>query len=105
MEDRSRKLKYRTFGRGFSPKLGIVAVVSRFIAAKRAAELHFAKTKTVAKAVRGAREFLQFCPAPGVQQIELFTAVRQTAEADSEQPNFSSHISMNAKKFSKHRKN
>src|SRR5467141_2194286 len=79
--------------------------MSRFIAAKRAAELHFAETKTVAETVRGAGEFFQFRAALGVQQIELFTAVSKAAEADSEQPDFSFHISMGAKEFLKHRKN
>ena len=75
------------------------------IVAKRAAELHFAETKTVAEAVRGPGEFFQFRTALGVQQIELFTAVREAAEADSEQPDFSSYIPMGAKEFLKHRKN
>jgi len=76
-----------------------------FIAAKRAAELHFAETKTVAEVVRGPSEFFQFRAALGVQQIELFTAVREAAETDSEQPDFSFYIPMGAKEFLKHRKN
>ena len=76
-----------------------------FIAAKRAAELHFAETKTVAETIRGAGEFFEFRAALGVEQIKLFTAVREAAEADSEQPDFSFHISMGAKEFLKHGKN
>src|SRR2546422_2640657 len=38
---------------------------------KRAAELQFAETKTVAETVRGAGKLFQFCAAFGVQQIEL----------------------------------
>src|SRR5229473_6077098 len=89
----------------FRRKLRIVAVVPGFIAAKRAAELHFAETKTVAEAVRGPGEFFQFRTALGVQQIELFTAVSEAAEADSEQSDFSFHVPMGAKEFLKHRKN
>src|SRR6266581_2482181 len=73
--------------------------------AKRAAELHFAETKTVAETVRGAGEFFQFCTAFGVQQIELFTAVSKATEADSEKPDFSFYISMNAEELLKHGKN
>src|SRR5260370_10375246 len=80
-------------------------MVAGFTAGKRAAELHFAETKTVAEAVRGAGEFFQFRAALGVQQIELFTAVSEAAEAHSEQPDFSFHVPMAAKEFLKHRKN
>src|SRR6202521_483466 len=85
--------------------LGIFAVVPRFMAAKRAAELHLAETKTIAEPVRGTGEFFQFCPALRVEQIELFSAVSKATEANSEQPDFSFHISMGAKEFLKHGKN
>src|SRR5258708_26193652 len=73
--------------------------------AKRTSKMHFAETKAVAEAVRGAGELFQFCPAFGVQQIELFAAMSQPAEADSEQPHFSFHVAMDSKKFLEHRKN
>src|SRR6266853_1783471 len=79
--------------------------MSRFIAAKRAAELHFAETKTVAETVRGAGEFFQFRAAFGVQQIELLVPVSQPAEADSEEPDSSFQVAMDSKKFLKHGKN
>src|SRR2546422_8583731 len=72
---------------------------------KRAAELQFAETKTVAETVRGAGKLFQFCAAFGVQQIELFISVSQPAEADSEEPDFSFHVAMDSKEFLKHGKN
>src|ERR1700730_12993868 len=79
--------------------------MSRFIAAKRAAELHFAETKTVAETVRCAGEFFQFRAALGVEQVELFTAVSEAAEAHSEQADSSFHVPMGAKELLKHGKN
>src|SRR5260370_14366605 len=80
-------------------------MVPGFVVPKRTAELHFAETKTVAETVRGAGEFFQFRAAFGVQQIKLFTAVSQDAEADAEKPDFSFYISMVSKEFLKHGKN
>ncbi len=51
--------------------------------AKRTPELYFAETETVAETVRGAGQLFQFGAPLGVQQIELFAAVSQPAEADS----------------------
>ena len=79
--------------------------MSRFIAAKRAAELHFAETKTVAETVRCAGQFFQFRAALGVEQIKLLTAVSKAAEAHSEQADSPFSIPMGAKEFLKYRKN
>src|SRR5260370_38262879 len=73
--------------------------------AKRAPELHFAETETVAETVRGAGEFFELRAALGVEQIELFAAMSQAAEADSEQPDSSFHVAMEAEKLLEHRKN
>src|SRR5260370_34172247 len=86
-------------------KLRIFAIVPNFIAGKRAAELHFAETETVAETVRRGGKFFQFRAALGVQQIELFTAVSEATEADSEEPDFSLHIAMDSKEVLKHGKN
>jgi len=75
----------------------IVAVLAQFVVAERAAELHFVETKTVAETVRGAGEFFELARRSVVQQIELFVAVSQPAEGDSEEPDFSFHIPMRAK--------
>src|SRR5436190_19298971 len=86
-------------------KLRIVAIVTGFIVAQRAAKLHFAKTKTVAETVRCAGQFFQLGAAFGIQQIELLIAVSQPAEADSEQPDFSFLVALDSKEFLKHGKN
>src|SRR5713226_3284746 len=86
-------------------KLGVVAIVSSIVVAERAAELHFAETETVAETVRSAGKFFQFGAALGVQQIELFTALSEATEADSEKPDFSFHNAMDSKEFLKHGKN
>src|SRR5438552_16700903 len=86
-------------------ELRIVAIVTGFVVAQRAAKLHFAEAKTVAETVRGAGEFFQFRAAFGIQQIELFVPVCQPAEADSEEADFSFHVAMDSKKFLKHGKN
>src|SRR5213080_3493472 len=64
-----------------------------------------AKTKTVAETVRGAGEFFQFCAVIGIQQIELFAAMSQPAEADPEEPDLSFLVPMSSKEFLKHGKN
>src|SRR5438552_11050453 len=86
-------------------ELRIVAIVTGFVVAQRAAKLHFAETKTVAETVRGAGQFFQLGAAFGIQQIELFVPVCQPAEADSEEADFSLLVAMNSKKFLKHGKN
>ena len=77
--------------------------MSGLISLKRAAELHFAETEAVAETVCGAGKFFQFGATFGVQQIELFVAVRETAETDTEQPDFSFHVAMRSKEFLKNR--
>src|SRR5437660_3231555 len=86
-------------------KLRIVAIVSGFVVAQRAAKLYFAEAKTVAETVRCAGEFFQLGAAFGVQQIELRITVSQPAEADSKEADFSFHVAMDSKKFLKHGKN
>src|SRR5260370_6581867 len=86
-------------------KLRIVAIVSGFVVAERATELHFAEAEAVAKTICGAGEPFQFCAALGVEQIELFGAVCEAAEADSEQSHFSFYIAMDSEEFLEHGKN
>src|SRR2546430_16408799 len=82
-------------------KLRIVAIVTGFIVAQRAAKLYFAEAKTVAETVRCAGEFFQLGAAFGVQQIELRITVSQPAEADSKEADFSRHVAMDSKRFLK----
>src|SRR5690242_14995762 len=86
-------------------KLRIVAIVTGFVVAQRAAKLYFAEAKTVAEAVSGAGEFFQLGAALGIQQVELFVPVCQSAQTDSEEPDFSFHVAMDSKEFLKRGKN
>ena len=75
-------------------KLRIVAIGSGLVAAKRSAELHFSKAEAVAKVVRGAGEFFELFATPRIEQIELFSAMRETAQADSEETDLAAMIAM-----------
>ena len=76
----------------FRWKLGTVALVPGLIVPERAPELHFAESEAIAKVVCGAGKFLQPCAALRFEQIQLLAAVRQAAETDPKQPDFSARL-------------
>ena len=75
--------------------------MSGLITLKRAAELHFTETEAVAELVRGVGKLLHFRSTLGIEQIQLFAAMREAAQAHSEKPHLSFHIAMDAKQFLK----
>src|SRR5258708_7880219 len=62
--------------------------------AKRAAELHRAESEAVAETIRGTREFFQSGATVRVEQIELFRAMREAAQADSEEADLAAMVAM-----------
>src|SRR5713226_4556742 len=95
MEDRSRKIKYRTFGGRFA---GSYESSRSWPGSSWRSE---PPNCTLPKPKRSRSR----CAAFGFQQIKLFTPVRQAAERDSEQPDFSFRVAMHAKEFLQSRKN
>ena len=61
---------------------------------QRAAELELGETEAVAELVGGVREFFETFAALGVEQIELFAAVREAAEGYAEEADFSFEIAV-----------
>src|SRR4029077_8082067 len=72
-----------------------VLVASLGIAgAQRAAELHGAETEAIAQEVGGARDSLELGAASRGEEIELFGAVRQAAEAHAEEADFAARVAV-----------
>jgi hypothetical protein len=55
---------------------------------ERAAELHFRKSETIAKAISGASETLQLFTTPGIKQVHLAGAARERGKFDAHKPQF-----------------
>src|ERR1700730_12168315 len=72
---------------------------------QRSAELNRIESKSVAQLIRCARQFFQLAAPFRLQEIELLGSVRETAQANSEEPNLPLHVAMLAEQLLNHCKN
>src|SRR6516164_8343985 len=75
----------------------------RFLGQQRTAELNLAEAEAVAQQIRRFAQPFQPGPPLGIEQIELFLAMRQPAEGHAEQTNFAAAIAVLAKQGKKMR--
>src|ERR1700726_57540 len=88
----------------FAPSLGFVTALG-ISGADGAAELHGIKAESIAQIVRGARQLFKFGAAFRGEQIELLRAMRQTAQANTEQADFAAMVAVLAKELLEYREN
>src|SRR5438034_11196977 len=102
-----RRADYKTFrlllqNGGLPGPFRLVLALVQILSRERAAKLHFAETEAVAQTVGGLGESCELFAAFRLQQIELVVAVREAAQAYSEQTNLPSRVAMLAKKALEH---
>src|SRR5258706_13598453 len=88
----------------FAPSLGLVTAL-RIGGAERAAEFHGIEAEAIAQIIRGARQLCELGAALGGEQVELLRAMRQAAQAYTQQADFAAMVAVFAEKFLEHVEN